>query len=48
MNVYHKLLEPDDYYLGRCLTNIDVNSDDFVILLPHFSISDPSEDIDVK
>ena len=34
--------------MGRCLTNIDVNNNNFALLPPHFKISNPLEDEDIN
>ena len=36
LGIYWQFSDSGDYYLGRSLTMIDINSDDFAILPPHF------------
>ena len=41
LDIYWHFAEPGDHYLGRCLAGLDANSEDFAILPPHFTVSNP-------
>jgi hypothetical protein len=43
LDIYWHFAEPGDHYLGRCLADIDPNSEDFAILPPHFTVGNPME-----
>ena len=48
LDIYWQFSDCGDYYLGRSLTMIDINSEDFAILPPHFISINPLDDPDIK
>ena len=48
LDIYWQFSEPGDFYLDRSLTMIDINSDEFAVLPPHFVSTNPLMDDDIK
>jgi hypothetical protein len=48
LGIYWHLAEPGDHYLGCCLAGLDPNSEDFAILLPHFTHGNPMENTRIR
>ena len=48
LDIYWQFSDCGDYYLGRSLTMIDINSDGFAVLPPHFIYINPLNDPDIK
>jgi hypothetical protein len=47
LDFYWHFAEPGDHYLGCCLADLDPNSEDFAILPPHFTVSNPIEAVEL-
>jgi hypothetical protein len=47
-DVYWTWAEPGDTYLGRCLSGLDPNTEDFALLPPHWIMEDPMSNEYVK
>jgi hypothetical protein len=48
LDIYWQFAETGDAYLGRCLAGLDPNSSNFSVLPPHWNVTSPFEDVDIK
>lgn len=48
LDLYWHFAEPGDHYLGRCISGLDPDSDDFATLPPHFNMANPMENPKVQ